>query len=246
MKAKIKEYLDAVFADAEHRASDPSRMRELKEEMLGDLYDKYDHMIGNGKSPSAAYNAVIAGVGDITDLLDSVAGTAPRTDTETASPSSEPTLTPEEREKMEKKRTRAAILTSVAIAMYILCWIPLVILSELLGDLGSMVGLPIMFLMIAGATAMIVYGSMTKAKVSEKEKKRVDRDDDDDDDDDDDGDTVGRSPVYTAISGALWALTLVAYFAVSNLTGAWHLTWLMFLMAAALDNIIKAVFDLRR
>ncbi len=240
MKAKIKEYLDAVFADAERRASDPSRVRELKEEMLGDLYDKYDHMIENGKSPSAACNAVIAGMGDITDLLDSVVDTAPRTDAEEAPLSAEPTLTSEEREKLQKKRERAALLTSVAIAMYILCWIPLVILSEIFGDLGSMVGLPIMFLMIAGATAMIVYGSMTKTKVTEAEKER------DDDDDDDEEDTERRFPVYKAISGALWVLTLVAYLVVSDLTGAWHMTWLLFLMAAALDNIIKAIFDLRR
>lgn len=245
MKNKIKEYLDTVFADAERRASDPARLRELKEEMLGDLYDKYDHMIAGGKTPSAAYNAVIAGVGDITELLDSVAGPAPRAERE--APPAAPPLTPEERDALRKKQERGALLTSVAIAMYILCWLPLVILSELLGDLGHMIGLPVMFLMIAGATAMIVYGGMTKVKVAEVKKERGStRDDGDEDDNDDDDDDEPRSPVYKAISGALWALTLVAYFVISKLTGAWHATWLIFLMAVALDNVIKAIFDLRR
>lgn len=244
MKTKIKEYLDTVFADAECRASDPARLRELKEEMLGDLYDKYDHMIAGGKTPSAAYNTVIAGVGDITELLDSVAGPASRAEEREAPPSAPP-LTPEEREALRKKQERGALLTSVAIAMYILCWLPLVILSELLGDLGHVIGLPVMFLMIAGATAMIVYGGMTKVKVAEAKKGRAGTQDGDDDEDDDHDDEP-RSPVYKAISGALWALTLVAYFVISKLTGAWHVTWLIFLMATALDNVIKAIFDLRR
>jgi hypothetical protein len=254
MKAKIKEYLDAVFADAEHRASDPSRMRELKEEMLGDLYDKYDHMIENGKTPSAAYNAVVAGVGDITPLLDSVAGASVASDgTETPPHSKERGLTPEEEAARRKKRERGALLTSIAVAMYILCWVPLAVLSEVLGDRGgTMIGLPVMFLMIAGATAMIIYRNMTKVTSSAvkredgDESDHGDDDDDDDDDDNDDDDDCGRSPEYKAVSGILWALTLVAYFLISRYTGAWHVTWLIFLMAVALDNVVKAIFDLRR
>ena len=54
------------------------------------------------------------------------------------------------------------------------------------------------------------------------------------------------SPVYKAISGALWVLTFVVYFLASFETGAWHMTWLLFLISTAIDNIIKAIFDLRR
>ena len=248
VKYRIKEYLDAVFEDAERRASDPARLRELKEEMLGDLYDKYDHMIENGKTPSAAYNAVVAGVGDISTLLDSVAGASVASNgTETPPHSKERGLTPEEEEARRKKRERGALLTSIAVAMYILCWVPLAVLSEVLGDRGgTMIGLPVLFLMIAGATAMIIYRNMTKVTSSAVKREDGDESNHDDDDDNDDDDDCGRSPVYKAVSGILWALTLVAYFLLSRYTGAWHVTWLIFLMATALDNAIKAIFDLRR
>jgi hypothetical protein len=54
-----------------------------------------------------------------------------------------------------------------------------------------------------------------------------------------------RGKVYKSISGALWSLTVVAYLAVSFLTQGWSFTWLIFLLAVAVDNIIKAIFDIR-
>ena len=108
---------------------------------------------------------------------------------------------------------------------------------------------------------MNVYRNASRPDFVEDPDKRGDdgdNDGDDDDDDDDDGDNTHdadggsrkgrprRSPVYGAVSGALWALTLCAYLLVSFLTGAWYITWMIFLIAAAVDNIIKAIFDLRR
>ncbi len=254
MKPKLKEYLDAVFADAERRAPDNEKLRELKEEMLCNLYDRYDDLLAAGKTPSAAYNVAVAGVGDISALLDSVVGSgnadgasAARTEKPRgAQPEGKRPLTDQEQEALQKYRKRSAVLTSISVAMYILCWVPLVILGGLLDEVGGIVGLAVMFLMIAGATGMNIYNSMTKPSFAADD----DGDDDDDDDRDrDDGDgavTARRSPVYKAISGALWALTFVVYFGVSFGTGAWHITWLIFLMATALDNVIKAIFDLRR
>lgn len=262
MKNKLKEYIDIVFADTERRAPGNRQVADLKEELLQNLYEKYDDLIAKGKTPAAAYNIAVAGVGDISDLLDSVSGgTGSRTETigdesrqqgrggnehRKARP-----LTPEEQESARKYKSRSAILTSVSVAMYILCWVPLVILGGLLDDLGGYIGLTVMILMIAGATAMNIYNSMTKPKFDGKTVwDQAEGDDDDkDDDDDDDNERHGRSrrsPVYGAISGALWALTVVAYLMVSFATGAWHITWLIFLIATALDNIIKAIFDLRR
>lgn len=243
MKGRLNAYLHGLFVGAERKAPANQRLAELKEELLRNTEEKYDDLIAQGYSPEAAYNAVIAGVGDITDLIDSVAGKASPRETADPPPFTGTPLTLEEREVLRKKQERKALLRSIAVAMYILCWVPLVVLSTLMGDFGSTIGLTVMFLMIAGATAMTIYGNMTGTKAAENAKACRDDDDDDSDDDDDD---EKRSPVYKAISGALWMLTVVAYVAVSNWTGAWHLTWLMFLMATALDNVIKAIFDMRR
>ncbi len=250
MKTKLKEYIDTIFADAERRAPGNERVRELKEELLQNLNDRYDDLIARGKAPAAAYNVAVAGVGDITELLDSVVGTAETRETrenETPSRAGKRPLTPEEQEKVRRYKERSAVIVSISVAMYILCWLPLVILSSFLGDLGSTVGLTIMFGMIAAATCLLIYNGMTKPKF---DMNAEDWDDDDDDDDDDEktkaGNRPARSPLYKAISGALWMLTVCAYLLVSFATGAWHITWLIFLIATALDNVIKAVFDLRR
>ncbi len=255
MKAKLKEYIDTIFADAERRAPENQRVREFKEELLQNLNDRYDDLLARGKTPAAAYNAAIAGVGDISELLDSVVGAARASDTgkgygtvETPPPVAKRPLTPEEQEKVRRYKERSAVIVSISIAMYIICWLPLVILSGFLGDLGSTVGLTVMFGMIATATCLLIYNGMSKPKF---DMNAEDWDDDDDDDDDDDEKVAvtnrsSRSPVYKAISGALWMLTVCVYFLVSFATGAWHITWLIFLIVTALDNVIKAIFDLRR
>ena len=263
MKSKLKEYIDTIFADAERRAPDNSRVRELKEEMLLNLNDRYDDLIAKGKSPAAAYNIAVAGVGDVSELLDSVVGAQNSSDSQNGTATAETIpfrsgkrpLTAEEQEIVRRYKTRSAIITSVSVAMYILCWLPLAILDEFLGTLGSAIGLAVMFAMIAVATCLIIYSSMTKPKFGAN-VENWDKDDDDDDDDDDGEEEEDekpaksarrrRSPVYKAISGALFAVTLCGYLLVSFATGAWHITWMIFLMYTALDNIIKAIFDLRR
>lgn len=269
MKEKLREYINTIFADAERRAPHSKRVAELKEEMLQNLFEKYDDLIAAGKTPAAAYNIAVAGVGDISDLLDDVcrAESGPASGTGSAgsdngargqknrniyAPASP--LTPEEQEIMRRYRERSAVITAISVAMYILCWIPLVIFSMFMGDWGAIVGLTVMFVMIAAATGMQIYNGMTKPKF----RKTAGQDDDDDSDDDSDADDdhggnhVGadgrprRSPVYKAISGALWMLTVCGYLIISFLTGRWEITWMIFLIAVALDNIIKAIFDLRR
>lgn len=248
MKTKLKEFIDTVFADAEKRAPHNTQVRELKEEMLQNLYDRYDDLVAEGRSPAAAYNIAVTGVGDVSGLLDSVVGGASAAEggaSDTAAGKKPPVrriLTPEEEEEIRSYKRRSAVLTATAVAMYILCWLPLVVLSALAGDeFGGIVGLCVMFLMIAGATAMLIYNDQSKPKGMTAED-----DDEDDDDEDEDDDDEPRSPVYKAISAALWILTVVAYLQVSFATGAWHMTWLLFLIATALDNVIKAIFDLRR
>ncbi len=244
MKDKLAEYINTIFADAERNHPGNPKLADLKEEMLQNLNEKYDDLIANGKSPAAAYNIAVSSIGDISDLLESVCGPTPE-DNEQGGPhrqeeSAPRPLTPEENERRETYRNRSAILTSVAIALYILCCVPCI----LLGNLGNgIVGVTVMFVMIAAATAMLIFNAMTKPKFAdETDDDRADRNDSDREDDD----LERRSPVYRAISGALWALTVCVYLLVSFLSMQWHITWLIFLIAVAADNIIKAIFDLRR
>lgn len=219
------------------------KLSEMKEEMLHNLYDKYDDLVAVGRSPAAAYNSAVAGVGDISDLLDEVSREDVRREDirREESPAgqgkekaAEP-LTDEERETLRRWRDRSAILVSVAVSLYILCVTPTFFINNAIGEL-------LMFLMIAAATAILIFNSKTKPAFA--------RDDDEDDNDGPspkrDDDRPRRSPVYTAISTALWVLTVCVYLLVSFLTGFWHITWMIFLITVAVDGIIKAIFDLRR
>lgn len=274
MKEQLKAYIDTVFSDAEGRAPDSERLAELKEEMLHNLYEKYDDLVAAGKSPAAAYHSSVASVGDISELLDSISGgeavelpavSEPSPKEEKASEEDEPHERPmnaEETAEWKRYKERSAILSSVSVALYILCWVPNVVLDAIALPLFDEIGTALMFIMIAVATALRVYMKKTKPHFG-KGVKVDDADDDNDDDcddDDRDGDSDGkpegkkkkkkkrsrRSPIYAAISGALWIVTVCLYLQISSATGYWHVTWLIFLMATAVDEIIKAVFDLWR
>jgi len=53
-----------------------------------------------------------------------------------------------------------------------------------------------------------------------------------------------RYSVFKSLKSALWALILVFYFLISFGTGAWHITWVIFLIGGALAHILRAIFDL--
>ena len=244
MKAKLKDYIEIIFTDAPQTY----RAHELKEEMYTDLCEKYDDLVAEGKTPAAAYHAVISGVGDIGELIEELKkeagmGASEPVREKADEPKRARFYTPEEREIMRKYKNRCAVMSAVAVAMYILCWLPLVLLSILFdnSDVGGVVGLVVMFVMIAAATALFIIQGMTKPEFMREKVK----DDEDDDDDTPKNKKGEKHPVYKAISGALWCLTVVVYLGVSFLSGAWHITWLIFLIATAIDNIIKACFELR-
>ncbi len=57
---------------------------------------------------------------------------------------------------------------------------------------------------------------------------------------------TGQNPqkngtVFGAITSAIWALTVLVYILVSFATGAWYITWVIFLIAVAIVNIVKAI-----
>ncbi len=189
---------------------------ELKEEMVQNLIDKYNDLISEGKSEDAAYNIAVASVGDISDLINEL--------NKGTSASSE---------LEEKERRRSALLTAISVGIYILSIIPVLIWQDETGVI-------LMFTLAAVATVIIVYNAMTKPKYHKlddtlveefKEWKASSNESD---------------KMLKAISGSLWLLTVAIYIVISFLTGAWHITWIIFLIAGAVNTIIKALFDLKK
>ena len=156
-------------------------------------------------------------------------------------------FTIEEREEIERYRRRAGIMNSVAVAMYIVCGIPVVLFGSLSGvffggndEIGGTVGVVLMMLIIAAATAIMIIKSSIKPlclrgvdldddEVKKEKKKKVKKQ---------------RHPMLKVISGVLWPLTVIVYLVVSISTGAWHLTWIIFLISTAIENVTEAIFEL--
>ena len=55
-----------------------------------------------------------------------------------------------------------------------------------------------------------------------------------------------RKKTLKSINGSIGTIFLVLYFIISFSTGAWYITWLIFLISGAVQNVVKACFDLKQ
>jgi hypothetical protein len=101
MREKLNEHIRVLFADAERRSPGNPRLAELKEELLLNTQEKYDHLVATGRTPEAAYVAAINGIGDIEGLLNDVIGARSARE---ESVSAAPAVSCAEREKAERNR----------------------------------------------------------------------------------------------------------------------------------------------
>ena len=169
MKNKIKDYIDLIFADA----PDCQRTREIKNEMYANVCDRYDELLREGKNEAEAYNASIAGIGDISELIDSIKSEHGERGGEYSDPHAtdehaQRCFTDEEKEEIGKYRARSSVMNSIAVSLYSTCWVPLVIISVLFAkfgdnsELGGAIGFALMMLFIATATVLKRLTSSTK------------------------------------------------------------------------------------
>jgi hypothetical protein len=208
MREQLIQYVNLLFAGARDA-------EEIKQEILQNTLDRFDDLVNQGKSPEAAYRLAISGIGDINEIL----GTMPHV---SSVPHIDPIqeITPESEEDVNRKRTRA-----VAIAMYILCAIPLIILS----DLGlDNLGLCLTLALVACATYLIIITGK-KNDAEEITEKRSDE---------------PKHPLKESIGKLIWITGLVTYFLLSFSTGTWYITWLIFPIIACARGLSDAIIDL--
>ena len=211
MREQLIQYVNLLFAGA-------ADCEDVKQEILQNTLDRFDDLVSQGKSPEAAYRLAISGIGDINEIL----GTAT---TKATAPHFDPIqeITQETPEDIKRKKIRA-----VAVATYILCAIPLLVL----GDLGfDNLGLCLTLALVAFATyLMLITG-----------KK-------DEDDDEDEEDCESKDPHHKlkeSIGNIIWITGLIAYFVISFSTGAWYITWLIFPILACGRGLSDAIIDLK-
>ncbi len=211
MREQLIQYVNLLFAGTPDS-------EDIRQEILQNTLDRYDDLVSQGKSPEAAYRLAISGIGDINEIL---AGNHREPEV-----SAEPI--PAEPVDPEKEKT-AKIANAVAIALFILCPVPLFII-------GSTVGLCLLLAMVAaGIALMVIYDDEKKHP-----KETIIRDTET-------TNTVksARKKLHQSVSSIVWAVGVAVYFIVSFGTGAWYITWVIFPIIGCVSGLINAIIDLK-
>lgn len=130
--------------------------------------------------------------------------------------------------KAEKVDTPARkILRAVAVFLYIICPTPLFVLGELPGQ--ETYGLCGTLAIVGVATALMILGGKKDAKAAPVQEERG----------------SSESELRKSIRSLVWAVGLAVYLIISFLTGAWYITWVVFLIIPAVQGLVNAILDLK-
>ena len=199
MREQLIQYVSLLFAGAEN-------CEDTKQEILQNTLDRYDDLIAQGKSEEAAYRLAITGIGDVSEILG-------RNDTV-------PAPVPEPKKNTDNDTLMKKLLRAIAVGLYILCPLPLIVLSELGMDTFGLCGL---LCFVAVATMLMILGAK---KQDSPEKEDADE---------------PKSEMGKSVSSLIWAIGLAVYLVLSFLTGAWHITWVIFPILGAVNALVCAM-----
>ena len=202
MREQLVQYVSLLFAGAEN-------CEDTKQEILQNTLDRYDDLIAEGKPEEAAYRLAITGIGDINEILGQKDAVLPAVTVAEA--------------QTETDTAFKKLLRAIAVGLYILCPLPLIVLSELGMDTFGLCGL---LCFVAVATVLMILGSKKGDKPSHS----------DNDDEDKPKSELGKS-----VSSLIWAIGLAVYLILSFLTGAWHITWVIFPILGAVNALVCAL-----
>ncbi|RKJ40947.1 hypothetical protein D7X94_05980 [Acutalibacter sp. 1XD8-33] len=224
MEYKIRAYMDQLFETAPRT----QRAYEMKIELTQNLIDKYYALVGEGKEPEDAYNLTVMSLGDVRELFVQLE------DDEEGNPVPQPVYYPQEQPNQKR-----AMIRVLAVMLYILSVTPVILMEQLGLDGIGVVG---MFAMIAAATGLLVYDRITHPKTDQPVPGTVVEDFRQWQ-----GKKARKKHWVAAFNGAFWPLVLAFYFLISFATGKWYITWVVFLIAPAVDVIVntllKAMMD---
>lgn len=220
MEQKLREYVENIFKNT----PDTLKAVELKEEIIQNLIEKYHDLLSDGKTEQAAYNISIASIGDVNELLRG--------------------LNPQENSSDDKKSfdkgkenhsLRSAVMISVAVMLYILSVVPCILFPD-----NEALAPSLMFIIIAIATGLIVFNANLKKRYKKSDDTIVENFKEWNQKE------QSRKSLKRAINTIIWSLTLIAYFVISFTTGAWYISWVIFIMGITACGISNAIFELLR
>ncbi len=215
MRNKLICYVNSIFEGIPNTPE----VQELREEILQNTLDRYDEECTRGVSETVAYNVAVMSIGDTDELLAAY-----------------------RKPKKEKKSSRR-VCVAIAIALYILCVVPPAVADEM--GWPEALGVSLMFLMIAAATALIILSGGREKPAAPKASAPQ-------------GVPVqpAAQPVQAAsaqeerssavkilrgVLTPLYWLAAVGLFLAAGFAGYWYVAWVIFIAAGAVGDVITGI-----
>ena len=124
------------------------------------------------------------------------------------------------------------MMKAIAIFLYIVSPVPLFLFSRLGWD---EVGLCLLLIIVAIATALLLLFKSPKAKEQPEYTEYTDHPRDD----------SSRKALKKSVGSLISTIGVVAYFLISFSTGAWFITWLIFPIIGAVKGVVNAGIDMK-
>lgn len=126
----------------------------------------------------------------------------------------------EETEEDEENKIKRTMFVALGVGGYIISIIPVIIFGHFKLDF---IGISLMFLFCAISTGLLIYSGSYSGTAKKKPK-------------DDEA-------LKNSLLGLYWSVVVIAYLLVSFLTHKWAFTWIIFLIGALVENVIKLIIN---
>lgn len=215
MNEKIRIYVNNLFKEAPNTKA----VNDMKDEIISNAVDKYNDLIEEGKNDKEAYEKVILEIGNIDEIVSELAKEDPI-----------------KREYYEKSRKKTALVVSISVGLYILSLIACIVLDEL--NMPDFIIASSLFTLAGIPTCLLIYHFMSKPKYKKYEETMVEDFKEWKDKKDNNKEIKG------AISSIIWTITVIVYLLVSFTFGIWYISWIIFIIAVLIENIVNLLFKL--
>lgn len=211
---------------------------EMKEEIVQNLMEKYNDLRADGKSEEDAFTIAAASVGDIDDIIGEPTATQPRE----AHPFFETST-----EEMPVDDLPTGEAQTYATAM---SWPRVILICAVLFAMSPVVamlfkdwrGLFLVLTMTLGAVGLFIYQGIARHRINHRQDAQFTADAAGDAGFEPKRPSLDDRKLINALTSALWIITVAAYFLISFAFGGWHITWVIFLIATAISNMLRAAF----
>lgn len=233
MKKNLDCYLDTLFEEM----SDNDYARKIKIEVRDNMMNGYDDCINSGMSPAAAYAEAIKAMGDADELIEAVKKNSP-----VVIPENDVAFSTEYSQNFNsfgkmfdsifrsvtpdnEKALQSGIISIMWIIITILYFLGsfatgLWHISWLIFLLGSILTIFIDLMFDLNKLRREPFGDKVRKKVINK--------------------------IHGAASGIFWLAATIAYILISFVTGAWAISWLIFLIASIAQIVMSTFFSIMK